>query len=90
MRAFLSLALLGSMLVTFVPESNAATFSTALAQAAPAEMLTADQAARKAREQYGGRVLSVRLEEPQGQSPFYRVKLISDGNVRVVEIPAER
>lgn len=44
---------------------------------------TAAQAAREARERYGGRVLSV---SKSGNG--YRVKLLEDGNVRVVTIPA--
>lgn len=42
------------------------------------------QAAQKARRRYGGKVLSVDLQ-PSGN---YRVKIIDNGNVRVVHIPA--
>lgn len=45
------------------------------------------QAARQARRQYGGRVLNVVLEQgPSG--PYYRVKLLDEGRVRVVDIQA--
>lgn len=43
--------------------------------------MSADQAARRAQEQYGGRVLAVR---PEG--PGYRVKLLKDGEVRTVYV----
>jgi hypothetical protein len=43
--------------------------------------LSADEAAVRAQHQYGGRVLAVR---PEGSG--YRVKLIKDGEVRVVFI----
>lgn len=42
------------------------------------------QAAQKARQRYGGKVLSVDLV-PGGN---YRVKIIDNGNVRVVRVPA--
>ena len=45
------------------------------------------QAAALAREQYGGKVLSVNLER-HGARPQYRVKIIENGNVRVVRVPA--
>lgn len=45
------------------------------------------EAARRARHKYGGRVLNVILE--QGASgPYYRVKLLDGGRVRVVRINA--
>ncbi|MBI2382909.1 MAG: peptidase [Gammaproteobacteria bacterium] len=50
----------------------------------PAEHLTPRQAARIAQERYGGRVLDVRPAE-RG----YRVKLLKDGEVRVVHIADE-
>ena len=46
-------------------------------------------AARAAQRRFGGRVLSVQLERGGG-APVYRVKLISDGVVRVVRVPASR
>jgi len=45
------------------------------------------EAARRARKQHGGRVLNVVLEDgPSG--PYYRVKLLDSGRVRVVDIQA--
>ncbi|MEC9358022.1 MAG: hypothetical protein VX836_09140 [Pseudomonadota bacterium] len=41
------------------------------------------EAAQDAQKQYGGRVLSVRLIKDK-----YRVKLLKDGEVRVVQVPA--
>lgn len=56
---------------------------------AQAGLISADTAARRAQSRYGGKVLSVRLvRKGQGAAPFYRVKLLSDGNVRVVRISA--
>lgn len=46
------------------------------------------QAAARARKQHGGKVLDVRLEHA-GARPYYRVKLLKDGNVRSVRIPAD-
>lgn len=46
------------------------------------------QAAQRAREQHGGKVLSVDLER-NGARPQYRVKIIENGNVRVVRVPAD-
>jgi len=45
------------------------------------------QAAQRARQEYGGKVLSVDLER-NGADPQYRVKIIENGNVRVVRVPA--
>jgi len=56
---------------------------------AQAGLLSADEAARRAREKYGGKVLSVTLVN-EGANPFYKVKLISDGTVRVVRVAARR
>lgn len=49
--------------------------------------LSPTQAAAQARREYGGRVLDVSLE--RGARPYYRVKLLKDGNVRNVRVPAE-
>ncbi len=55
-----------------------------------AESISAEEAGRLAKEQYGGRVLSVDLVTQQGEDAYYRVKLISEGTVRVVRVAAER
>lgn len=50
--------------------------------------LSPNQAADRARDKYGGRVLNVLLEHgPSG--PYYRVKLLDSGRVRVVHIKAD-
>lgn len=46
------------------------------------------EAARRAQLRYGGRVLGVELV--RDGAPYYRVKLLRNGNVRVVRIPAGR
>ncbi len=45
------------------------------------------EAAQRARQKHGGKVLSVYLER-NGARPQYRVKIIDNGNVRVVRVPA--
>ena len=67
-------------------EGSAYTSRIVVAQAG---IISADTAARRAQSRYGGKVLSVRLvRKGQGAVPFYRVKLLSGGNVRVVRISA--
>lgn len=51
--------------------------------ASPLTVRPPGEAALDAQRQYGGRVLSVRLVEDQ-----YRVKLLNEGEVRVVQVPA--
>lgn len=51
-------------------------------------LISPGEAARRARQRYGGRVLGVELA--RDGAPYYRVKLLRDGNVRVVRIPARR
>lgn len=51
--------------------------------------VSAAQAARAARREYGGKVLGVILEA-QDQSPYYQVKLLSGGQVRVVRVTAHQ
>lgn len=45
------------------------------------------EAARRASREYGGRVLNVVLEDGPG-GPYYRVKLLNGGRVRVVHVEA--
>jgi uncharacterized membrane protein YkoI len=52
------------------------------------EVISGETAALRAQARYGGRVLSVQLERPDAGPPFYRVKLLSNGNVRVVNVAA--
>jgi uncharacterized membrane protein YkoI len=51
-------------------------------------VLTRDEAARRAQRQYGGRVLSVDLLQSDDAPARYRIKLLSDGNVRTVDVDA--
>ncbi|MGN8157571.1 PepSY domain-containing protein [Salinisphaera sp. RV14] len=51
--------------------------------------ITPEQAAQRARHRFGGRVLNVILEHGPG-GPYYRVKLLENGRVRVVDIDARR
>lgn len=57
------------------------------AEASAAPRISPAEAAQQAREQHGGKVLSVDLERG-GSAPQYRVKIIDNGNVRVVRVPA--
>ncbi|GEM_PF-3302406 len=52
-----------------------------------ARLISAKQAAKRAQQQYGGRVLSVSLRDNSGD-PFYAVKLIKNGQVKIIYIPA--
>lgn len=52
--------------------------------------VSAQEAARAAQARYGGKVLSVKMKQPPGERPYYRVKLLSNGHVRVVRIDAGR
>src|SRR5699024_9694757 len=49
--------------------------------------VSAAQAARAARHEYGGKVLGVRLEAGD-KAPYYRVRLLSGGRVQVVHVTA--
>lgn len=52
--------------------------------------VTAAQAARAARHEYGGKVLGVQLKQSDNKGPFYRVRLISRGRVHVVSVNAHK
>ena len=52
--------------------------------------ISAEEAARRAKKLYGGKVLSSRFVDPGDEPPYFRVKLISDGTVRVVRIENRR
>ncbi len=51
-------------------------------------LISPGEAARRAQQRYGGRVLGV--EFARDGAPYYRVKLLRNGNVRIVRIPARR
>jgi len=54
------------------------------------QQISAEEAARRAKEKYGGKVLSSRLVDPGDKPAYFRVKLISEGTVRVVRIENRR
>lgn len=54
------------------------------------ELISSSEAVRQAREAYPGKVLSVRLRNQDSGQPFYAVKIIKKGKVRVVRVPAQR
>ncbi len=58
--------------------------------AAESSTVSPQEAARKAKARYGGKVLSVDLKRSKEGAAYYRVKLLSEGNVRVVRISAEK
>lgn len=51
-------------------------------------LISPAQAVRRAQQRYGGRVLNVELV--RDGAPYYRVKLLRNGNVRVVRVSAGR
>jgi uncharacterized membrane protein YkoI len=56
--------------------------------AAPSQNISADEAAARVRQQYGGRILSVETRQRNGEV-FYRIKVLTrKGVVRVVRINA--
>ena len=56
--------------------------------AAPSPHISADEAAARAQQQYGGRILAVETRQRNGQL-FYRIKVLTrKGVVRVVRIKA--
>jgi len=61
-----------------------------VAAAAEDERLSEAEAAERARAEHGGKVLSVNLVRGEGGEAHYRVKLLQDGSVRVVRVPAAR
>lgn len=54
------------------------------------QMMTSEDAARIAQQEHGGKVLGVELREPNDRPPFYRVKLLQKGKVRIVRVRANR
>lgn len=72
----------GSATAAFAPEP--------VLRLAQSERISAREAARIAQEQYGGKVLSVELRQPQNAPPYYLIKLLTNGNVREVRVRAER
>ena len=68
------------------PASSTAQSTLDSVMLAQNQEITAEEAARRAKEKYGGKVLSSRLVDPGDKPPYFRVKLISDGTVRVVRI----
>ena len=50
-------------------------------------LISREEAVRRARSEYPGKVLGVKL---RGKGNFYAVKIIKNGKVRVVRVPAEQ
>jgi uncharacterized membrane protein YkoI len=57
-------------------------------EAGQATLISREQAADTATQQHGGKVLDTKLERPKKGPPFYRVKLLSKGQVHIVRINA--
>lgn len=51
------------------------------------QVISPEEAVHRARREYPGKVLSVRL---RGDSEYYAVKIMKQGKVRVVHVPAQR
>gem|GEM_PF-6829779 len=52
--------------------------------------LSKNEAANEARRQIDGRVLSIRLHDKPPASPEYRIKMLKDGDVYLLHLPARR
>jgi uncharacterized membrane protein YkoI len=95
-RSLLCLAALGAGLLSppaVAGSRNWQGFSRpALAEhfaAAPSRRISADEAAARVQQQYGGRILAVETRQRNGEV-FYRIKVLTrKGVVRVVRIRAE-
>jgi hypothetical protein len=48
------------------------------------------EAAAEARRQVDGRILSIRLRDRPPAPPEYRVKVLKDGDVHLLRLPAQR
>lgn len=59
-----------------------------LAWAAPRAVISADEAAARVQQEYGGRILAVETQQQNGKT-FYRIKVLTrKGIVRVVRVRA--
>ena len=74
---------------TATDKQSPTTQKSRAARTSAAPNMAPGAAARRAQRRYGGRVLSVALEDGPGGS-YYRVKLLDDGRVRVVHVEARR
>ena len=54
------------------------------------EVISGKEAARRAQSRYGGRVLSVDRDDEEDGQPGYKVKLLHDGTVRIVNIKGHK
>ena len=52
------------------------------------KLLSPSEAISIAEQQYGGKVLSIELIRSEGSPSYYRIKMISNGKVRIVRINA--
>lgn len=94
MKCFLCILGLTLSLIGWIPCSvQAQPLAAPVAFAEPwlltqSKRISAEEAARRAQSRYGGKVLSIELRQTPDGKPYYRVKLLSNGDVRVVRIDA--
>ena len=87
-RHFSIIIALSSSMGLFAANATASTFAASQSSIMIAKnSVNAQQAAKRAQKQHGGRVLSVKLHG-DSDTPYYAVKLIKDGKVSIVNIPA--
>ncbi len=52
--------------------------------------LSKNEAAKQARRQIDGRILSIKLRDKPPAPPEYRIKMLKDGDVYLLHLPARR
>jgi uncharacterized membrane protein YkoI len=80
--------LLSTLLAAFSLKTARAESPPSSAEPGQAKLISREQAAETAMEQRGGKVLDTKLERPETGPPFYRVKLLSKGQVHIVRVNA--
>lgn len=53
-------------------------------------LLSKNEAAAEARRQVDGRILSIKLHDKPHRLPEYRIKILKDGDVHLLHLPASR
>lgn len=53
-------------------------------------LLSKNEAAAEARRQIDGRILSIKLHDKPHAPPVYRIKILKDGDVHLLHLPARR
>lgn len=82
MKAALRALLAAGLLSLLLPYS--------LAVAGGRGYLSESEAATEARRQIDGRILSIKLRDKPPAPPEYRVKMLKDGDVYLLHVPASR